>query len=371
MFAGAIVLGVFLAPESLPLRILESLADPRTLLLAGIVGLIPVIGGVLNEAGEMDRLISNMRIGRKLFLMLSPALVGLLPMPGGALLSAPLIDKAGAGIPQEKKVGINIWFRHVLYLVYPISADLIVSTSAAGIELYQPIPHLSAILLFSLLLGFFFLLGGKLERMNYGGRFSLRELLPPLMVLFIAPLLDLAFREIPVFPVREIGTFIAVLASLMFAILIGKLNLRGLYRVVIKAKPWDFAFMMMGIMVFLGVFKGSGVFNLFVDVPLTPDMLFGMAFLLGLVTGRIVTPAGIVFPIYLMKFGQISPPAFALMYFGIFLGYVVTPVHPCVSLTLALFKVDFKSYLKIMIRPVCAAAFASLLILHLITSTGL
>ena len=371
MFAGAIVLGIFFAPESLPSKIWESITDPRTIFLAGIVSLIPVIGGVLNETGQMDRLISNMRVGRKLFLMLSPALVGLLPMPGGALLSAPLIDKAGAEIPYEKKAGINIWFRHILYLVYPLSTDLIVSTMVAGIGLYQPIPFLSLFLLFSIFLGYFFFLGEKLEKMNYERKFSMRELLPPLAILFMAPILDLILEETLILPTRETATFIAVSISLTFAILIGKLNLMQLYRIVIKAKPWNFAFMMMGIMVFLGVFKGLGVFDLFMNVLITPDMLFGIAFLLGFVTGRIVTPAGIIFPIYLMKFGQISLPVFALMYFGIFLGYIITPVHPCVSLTLALFKVDLKNYLRIMIRPVCIATFMSLLILHLITSTGL
>jgi len=371
MFAGAIVLGIFFAPESLPSKIWESITDPRTIFLAGIVSLIPVIGGVLNETGQMDRLISNMRVGRKLFLMLSPALVGLLPMPGGALLSAPLIDKAGAEIPYEKKAGINIWFRHILYLVYPLSTDLIVSTMVAGIGLYQPIPFLSLFLLFSLFLGYFFFLGEKLEKMNYERKFSIRELLPPLAILFMAPILDLILEETLILPTRETATFIAVLISLTFAILIGKLNLMQLYRIVIKAKPWNFAFMMMGIMVFLGVFKGLGVFDLFMGVLITPDMLFGIAFLLGFVTGRIVTPAGIIFPIYLMKFEQISLPVFALIYFGIFLGYIITPVHPCVSLTLASFKVDLKNYLRIMIRPVCIATFMSLLILHLITSTGL
>jgi len=371
MFAGAIVLGIFFAPESLPSKIWESITDPRTIFLAGIVSLIPVIGGVLNETGQMDRLISNMRVGRKLFLMLSPALVGLLPMPGGALLSAPLIDKAGAEIPYEKKAGINIWFRHILYLVYPLSTDLIVSTMVAGIGLYQPIPFLSLFLLFSIFLGYFFFLGEKLEKMNYERKFSMRELLPPLAILFMAPILDLILEETLILPTRETATFIAVSISLTFAILIGKLNLMQLYRIVIKAKPWNFAFMMMGIMVFLGVFKGLGVFDLFMNVLITPDMLFGIAFLLGFVTGRIVTPAGIIFPIYLMKFGQISLPVFALMYFGIFLGYIITPVHPCVSLTLASFKVDLKNYLRIMIRPVCIATFMSLLILHLITSMGL
>ncbi|MEM2939203.1 MAG: DUF401 family protein [Candidatus Bathyarchaeia archaeon] len=367
MFVGAVILGVFLCPGNLPFIVWSSLVDPSTFLLAAIVGLIPVIGGVLNETGQMDRLVRNLRVGRRFFLMVSPALIGLLPMPGGALLSAPLVDKAGVGLSSERKAGVNVWFRHVLYLVYPLSADLIVSTASAGIGLYQPIPYLFVFLLLSLFLGFFSLLRGDYGGINYEEAFSLRDLLLPLLVLLVAPILDFVLGGLLVLPIREVATFIGVLASLFLAVVFGRPSLAGFRRIVVRAKPWDFAFMMAGIMVFLGVFKGSGVLDLFMSVPLSPIVLFGVAFMLGFVTGRIVTPAGIVFPIYIMKFGSISPMVFSLIYFGIFLGYVSTPVHPCVSLTLASLKVDLKDYFRTVGLPVCVAGFVSLLAMLLLT----
>jgi len=364
MLLGAFILGVFTIPESLPLTIWSYLSDPTTVLLAVIVGLIPLIGETLNETGQMDKLISNMRIGKKPFLMLSPALVGLLPMPGGALLSAPMIEKAGGGIPERKKAGINVWFRHVLYLVYPISANFIVSTEAARIELYQPIPYLMVLLLFSLLLGYFFFLRGSSGKLEYEKRFSLKDLVLPLIVLLIAPLLDILIKTVQIPSVKEIGTLIAVVTSLIMAMIFGKTGLKKFHGIIIKAKPWSFAFMMMGIMVFLGVFKHSGILKLFENVPVTPEILFGIAFALGFMTGRVITPAGIVFPIYLSKFGSISLPAFALIYFSIFLGYVLTPVHPCVSLTSKLLEVEIKDYFKAVIPPVAVALFVSLFVFH-------
>jgi len=364
MFVSAFILGVFTIPESLLLTVWSYLSDPSTVLLAIIVGLIPLIGGTMNETGQMDKLISNMRIGKKPFLMLSPALVGLLPMPGGALLSAPIIEKAGEGISNEKKAGINVWFRHILYLVYPISANLIVSTAAARIDLYQPIPHLITVLLFSLLLGYFFFLRGSSGKLEYEKEFSLKDLVLPLIVLLIAPLLDVLIKMFLIPPVKEVGTLISVIVSLITAMIFGKTGLKKFYGIMIKAKPWSFAFMMMGIMVFLGVFKHSGILELFEDVPVTPEILFGIAFTLGFITGRVITPAGIVFPIYLTKFGSVSLPTFALIYFGIFLGYVLTPVHPCVSLTTELLKVEIKDYLKAVIPPVAIGSFVSLLLLH-------
>jgi len=367
MFAGAIILELFFDPNNLLLRIWMNLINPSTILLATIVGLIPIISGVLNETGQIDELVRNMRIGRRTFLIMSPALIGLLPMPGGALLSAPLVNKAGAKLADERKAAINIWFRHILYLVYPLSADLIVSTRSAGIGLYQPIPYLSIILFLMTLLGFFFFLPGDLGEMTYEKPFSLKGLLSPLLILLIAPILDLILSELKILPLEELATLIAVLASLILSIFFGKLSLMGFYRVIIKSKPWNFAFMIVGIMVFLGVFRDSGILSLLADVPLTLDAIFGVAFLFGFITGRIVTPAGIIFPIYLVKFGTVSPLVFSLIYFGIFLGYVMTPVHPCVSLTLVSLKVDFKDYIRTIGPPIAVAASASLLAIHFLT----
>jgi len=366
MFLGAFILGIFTIPERLLLTMFSCLSNPSTILLAIIVGLIPLIGGIMNETGQIDKLIGNMRIGKKPFLMLSPALVGLLPMPGGALLSAPIVEKAGKGISKEKKAGINVWFRHILYLVYPISANFIVSTAAARIGLYQPIPQLLVVLFFSLFLGYFFFLRGDLGEIEYEKKFSLKDLTLPLVALLVAPLLDALIRAFLILPFNEIGTLLAVMTSLIFAIIIGKTDLRKIRKIMIKAKPWNFAFMMLGIMVFLQVFKNSGILKLFENIPMTPEILYGIAVMLGFMTGRMITPAGIVFPIYLTKFGAISPTTFALIYFGIFLGYVLTPVHPCVSLTSESLEVEIKEYLKTVIPPVAVALFISLLALHLL-----
>lgn len=364
MFTGAIILGLFFDPNNLPSKIWMNLTNSSTILLATIVGLIPIISGVLNETGQLDELIRNMRIGRRIFLIISPALIGLLPMPGGALLSAPLVNKAGTKLANEKKAAINIWFRHILYLVYPLSADLIVSTRSAGIGLYQPIPYLSVILFLTILLGFFFFLLEDLGEMMYEEPFSLKGLLSPLLILLLAPILDLILGELKILPLEELATLTAVLVSLILSIVFGKLNLMGFYRVIIKSKPWDFAFMTVGIIVFLGILRDSGILNLLADAPLTLDVIFGVAFLFGFITGRIVTPAGIIFPIYLMKYGTISPLVFSLIYFGIFLGYIITPVHPCVSLTLVSLKVDFKDYIRTIGPPIAIATSVSLLVIH-------
>ena len=79
-----------------------------------------------------------------------------------------------------------------------------------------------------------------------------------------------------------------------------------------------------------------------------------------------VTPAGIVIPMFLTKFGSISPIIFAITYFSMFLGYVMTPVHPCVSLTAEFFKVDIKDFLKITLPPAILALTTSLALIGIL-----
>jgi len=364
MLVGALILGVFSIPEHLAMTIWLAAANPSTILLAIVVGLIPIIGGTLKATGQMDNLVSNMRIGKKAFLMISPALVGLLPMPGGALLSAPLIEKGAEDVPRARKAGLNVWFRHILYLIYPLSPTLIISSEAAQLDVYQVIPYLAPAFLFSLVLGYFFFLRDTPGEMDYKGEFSLRKLLPPLIVLVIAPILDLSIKTFLAPTVEEIATMIAVSTSLVIAVAIGRTGLRNLGDIAWKARPWNFALMIVGIMVFLNVFQNSGILQLIENVYITQEILLAIGFLLGFGTGRIITPAGIIFPIFIIKFGNMSLATFAIMYFSIFLGYVLTPVHPCVSLSVESFKVEIRDYFKAVLQPALIALIVSLSLLY-------
>jgi len=362
IFLGALILGTFtLPPRELAWQFWSSLVDLSVILLALSVGFIPLIGGVLSQSGKMDDLVKNMRIGKKAFLAFSPALVGMLPMPGGALLSAPLVEKTGKGMPKEKKAGLNVWFRHVLYLVYPLEPALIISIKLANLDIYEVLPHLTLFLVFSIVLGYFFFLRSVRGQMEYEEKFSLKKLLTPLTVILIAPLLDFLIKEF--FPglVKEAATLIGVATSLTLAVAVGKIGLKDFFQIFRKAKPWDFALIIIGMMAFYNVFKASSIPELIAEMQISPAILcVVVGFLLGFATGRIQVPATIIIPIFATKFGAMSAPAFAIMFFSIFLGYVLTPVHPCVSLSAKFFGVDLKDFLKEVVPPALIAFVISL-----------
>jgi len=91
-------------------------------------------------------------------------------------------------------------------------------------------------------------------------------------------------------------------------------------------------------------------------VQITPEILcVAVGFLLGFATGRLQVPAAIIIAIFATKFGTMSAPVFAVMFFSIFLGYVLTPVHPCVTLSAKFFSVDLKDFFKEVLPPALPA----------------
>jgi integral membrane protein (TIGR00529 family) len=370
MFLGAFVLAIFsIRPiGGIITSFVSAFTDLATVLLALAVGLIPIIGATLKETGQMDNLIENMRIGKKAFLAVSPALLGMLPMPGGALLSAPMVEKGGKEVLSEKKCALNVWFRHILFLIYPLSPAMIVSVKIAELNIYDVILYLTPFFLFSVFLGYFFFLRGIEGKTSYDQSLSLKRLLLPLTVILVAPVMDFFIKTFFPFFMAEAATLIGITTSLVLAIIIGRVNAREFSKIAWKSKPWDFAFIILGMTVFLNVFKNSGIPTLIQTLQITPVLLCGViAFLLGFATGRMQTPALIIIPIFLTKFGILSAPVFATMFFSIFLGYVLSPVHPCVSLSTKFFHMEIKDSLKAISPPAFIGLIVSCILFLIIT----
>ena len=342
--------------------LLRTFSDPSVLLLALVVGLIPLIGGVMEASGEMERLVANLRIGVRPFLASAPALLGMLPMPGGALLSAPLIERGAGHVPTDVKAAANVWFRHVLLIVYPLGSALIASSKIAGLEVYAVIPALIPAFLVSVAAGWLFLLrkvGGTLAQR---GAFSLGGLLVPLGIILSAPATDLALKRAIALPVAEIGTAVGVFTSLMLAMLVGRTRFGDLRRVFAKMRPWKYALIVLAMFVFLNVFTESGVPEQIAAMTLPPLILcVAIGFALGLITGRIQAPMSIIVPIYVSTYRAMTPAVFAVTFFAVFLGYVLTPIHPCVSVSLEYFGSSMGPFLRRMIGPAAVGVGATVL----------
>lgn len=368
MGVAAIVLAIFTHSfASFGNALWVTISDPSVLLLALVVGIIPLIGGVMEASGEIDRLVANLRIGIRPFLALGPGILGMLPMPGGALLSAPLIERGAGHAPADIRAAANVWFRHVLLLVYPLGPALIASAKIANLEVYSTIPYLVPAFLLTLGLGYLFLLRHVSGALTQTGTFSLIGLLIPLLIILIAPILDLVLKRAATLPYTEIGTVVGVLVSLAMSMVIGKIRLPQFGHIIRKARPWKYMFIIVAMFAFLNVFTTSGLPERISAMALPPVVLcIVIGPLLGLITGRIQAPMSIIVPIYITTYGAMSAPAFAATYFAIYLGYILTPIHPCISVSLEYFKTSLSAFLRRLAIPTVAALLVTLIVSLLI-----
>ncbi|MFP3872564.1 MAG: DUF401 family protein [Candidatus Aenigmatarchaeota archaeon] len=354
LFSGSIVLGVFmLEPVEILVQLYVTVTTPNTVFLILALGMIPMIGGILQESGKLEDIIDNLRIGKRPFLGATPAFIGLLPIPGGALFSAPLIDKAGKGLAGHIKAGINVWFRHVIYLIYPISYALIVAADHAELSIFRIILFQTPFFLFTVVLGYFFLLRRAKGEMEYDSKVDLHALLPPMAVLLTAPVVwaGLSYGIHIQERLENLFVLIAVGLSLILAILlIEDSRPKILKKAAEEMKPWNFMILIFTLYFFINVFHSSGIGEMIGGLAVPGAVLLvGFGFLLGFGTGRIMVPASILAPIYIATVGSFSLVAFQAMYVSVFAGYIVTPVHPCISISLEYFDGNLTKFLKLMI----------------------
>ncbi|MEO0185311.1 MAG: DUF401 family protein, partial [candidate division WOR-3 bacterium] len=291
LFCGAIILGLFtISPLNIIKIFYNAITDLPVVLLALVVFFIPMIGGIMRDSGQMDNIVKNLRIGKRGIMAVSPAIMGLLPMPGGALFSAPIMEKSGEGVNDDLKVAINIWYRHLLILIYPLSSDLIATTKIVGLNLYGAILYLFPTLIIATILGQIFLLNKISGELTYNEPFSIRNLIIPLFIILVAPILDFGFRIIGIFPIKEIGTLIGVGTGFSLSLVFSPAKM-NLIDVIKKMKPYKFSLILIGIFFFLNIFKISGMDRVVSAIPFPPLILCIIGgFILGVGTGRVLLP---------------------------------------------------------------------------------
>ncbi len=305
----------------------------------------------MKETGKMDDLVNNLRIGKKGLMAVAPAIMGLLPMPGGALFSCPILERGGKGVSEDLKVAINIWFRHLLILIYPLSSDLIATTKMVGLNLYSAISYLFPTLIIAVILGWLFFLIKVKGKAAYEKLFSLKNLMLSLLTILVAPLIDFSVKTFNLLPQKELGTLLGVLCAFLLSILLNHNKEVNLKQVFLKMKPYNFSLILIGLFLFLNTFKSTRIAQLISQIPIPPLILCIIAgFILAFGTGRILLPASVIFPIFLTT-SIITPFSFALIYTSIFFGYVVSPVHPCLGVSAEYFKTPLKGVLELLFPP--------------------
>jgi len=350
--------------KGLVIKPLSEEFDPQVLIIATIMFIIPLLGGVMNESNMMKELIDNMGVSKKNGMMLSPALFGLLPVAGGAILSMPMVDQIEPDpkFPKGQKVAINVWYRHVLVLIYPLGSTLLICSQPTGLSLYTEVAILLIPFTVMLIVGYIFLIRPVSKAKSQHAR-NLNIVFHHLIPLLIAPFFDLIGRTVFGGEYPDLYPLFGLVISLSVAMIFGKKTLRDVVTIAKKMKVWKFPLLILAIFWFQSVFILSSVPIEMSSLSISFPLFMVVGFFLGFATGRVALPCSILIPVYLLQYGTTTMGLipFAILYFAIFLGYIITPIHPCISYSIKAMDSSYKEAIKYFAKPTLVSALITLI----------
>lgn len=351
------------------------------LLLAFSVSLIPLVGGLMQETGIFDKMVSSLTMKRKTFLMFSPSLLGLLPIPGGAILSCPLITKAGNDISGLNYLTINIWFRHIFVIIYPLSA-LLACSKMARVSLYSSVLHLVPAFIIMLIMGYVFLvkkipdrsLNRQEDILKTNKRNKSKYILIPIVIILVSPLFHFVFISLNIFTIDEVPLIIGLLVSLLLTVYFGKARFHHFSAVTKKLRPERFFLLIIFIFFFLKLVQTADIEKLISSIRFSDYTIFiFLPFVLTIITGRIQIGISLMLPILFTNYNvnSLTAASFSIVYFSVFLGYLISPLHPCLSFSIEYFRTNYFSAVIKLLPLVALSLFVNSLILLFYKSSGI
>ncbi len=357
MIVGALILGLLSNPEKMPQVFYDTIADWRVDTLVIIVILIKIFATVLEKTGQISIAIENLKrvVPERGMLAIIPFIFGLLPVPGGALLSAPMVDAEGnrLGVSSESKTFLNLWFRHVGFLIFPLSTALVVMSQISGTNINRLIIVQTPIFIVTLLLGSLYVIKlskkGKKEKREKRKGVVLETVINfmPLIVTITLAILLSIFMPI------NISFLVALPSGIILSLLI--YNGKERWKMVKGGFSASIGIAVFSIMFYRNVTNASGVaeavakYLQHVSMPALVIIPL-LSFAIGILTAHNMAAIALAYPMLYPLIGN-DIYLISLLYISSFMGYLISPLHLCVVVSYEYFKPNFTSLYKLMIPP--------------------
>jgi integral membrane protein (TIGR00529 family) len=287
------------------------------------------------KAQELAENLGNM-IPSRILVAIIPAIFGVLPVTGGALFSAPLVDSEGdkIGIKKERKAFLNMWFRHIPHLAYPLETALVIASHLTGVSLATLIIYQIPVFIVGLLFGYLVGLrglekeGALIIKWSYFRGFLL-SFLPILVTVFLTAILN-------------VKIFIAVFIG---SILLFVMTRSKEFAVASSLKTMiNMALIGFGVMIFRQISQDSGVWDGVVKLVQAnslwpPILLVSLPMLIGFTLGE-SSPSITLSLSVLLNLYKFNPPEVCLVYTCMYFGHLISPLHLCFSVTSEYFKTE-------------------------------
>ncbi len=327
----------------------EILIEYDTINLVAIILLIGLIGFIYRDSGQINRIIKELQSAfpdRRMVIASIPAIFGLMPMPGGALVSAPMIDKEGdrLGMDGVHKAYVNWWFRHIWFTIYPLGLGLIIAATITGVNLYMIALFNVPIFVTHLIIGINFGLRDiKVDKVKSDGPANLILLIYDFLPIIIALSLNI------ILPVPLALTLLLAVLMLIYQNR-KKYGLSETANMLKNGLSKNLLLAGIGIMLFKGTIERSGALIPVIDllegrIPLIAVVILG-SFAMGFSIGHLPAGVGITFPVLIPLLPIVNTQTVAMVFIFILIGYIISPIHLCIILTLEYYKANMNGFYK-------------------------
>lgn len=336
-----------LSPQQIPLAYYQTAVRTINIDVILASAIIAAMANLYRESGIITKL-SNaiMSLLKKTWVAITiiPAIFGFLPVPGGALMSAPLVSEISNKVPidQDKAAYINVWFRHLIAPIYPLTQIVILTAALSGFDVVQIALYDLPLALVMYLVGFIPIYKDLRNKSVSIVNESLSSLL------FIVPLIISVFVVI-----SGINVVISTLVGLLVLTLIIRPKTSVLKKSILSKDVGMVivtsyaALSVREVLVlskfpetFISLFSDSSSLFLVVSIILVSAVL---GFMLGIPTGALAVTIPII--------ASIAPDVrfVSLTLVITYLGYMISPSHLCLVLTLRFFKTHLSNIYKYLI----------------------
>ncbi|MEM2272941.1 MAG: DUF401 family protein [Candidatus Bathyarchaeia archaeon] len=321
--------------------------------------------------------LSNIIRRPKLILFFLPAIIGLIPVPGGALLSAPIVESESKnlGLSSEKMAYINLWFRHTIFPIYPLSQSLIVVAALTGISLLTILLLQIPVIAMMVVVGYLIGLKGASSPENRKSRVSgvssrsapFIAFLPLLTAILLAVILGAINHKL--FQ-QGLNVVIASFTGLVLLAAISHSDFKIFIKPLTNLWVYDVTFATYGAFLLQNVIKSINIIDLFKSMVL--ERMISEAWLLtiipaclGFFMGSPMGAGAIAISIF-SSLSIFSPKSAALLYASAYLGYIVAPTHLCLVFTVDYFKSSLAKVYEYIIPSFITAYLTALLLYFLL-----
>ena len=347
--------------------LLETCIDPVTLTLVFASFFIMFLSRLYKETGLVNvltRSLGGFIKNSKVTVSLLPAVIGLLPVAGGALMSAPMVEAEAdkLGLDESKKTYINIWFRHAILPVYPISQFLILTAALTETSIDALIARQALVVTVMIIIGYFIGLRktqvAKTDNTEAEAnpKANLKGLLYSFLPIIITIILAAALN---------VNIAIATLAGVITILIITKTKLTAFQKILKNKAIWEVTLAAFGALLLRNVTLASGASDILgsalanmnlsgiIVLSIVPAVL---GFLLGSPSGAVALSVPI-----LAETVTFIPKNASLLYISAYLGYLSAPTHLCLVFTAQYFKTSISKSYKYLIPSIIVSIIAALI----------